>query len=138
MFGGVQVVSNICSVVLNKLVAVWIGPAGMGLFSIFNSAIDMLRSGTSLGLRTSAVRDIAMAHGSGDTKALNRIVAVVRRWAWFISIFGAVSTMALAPALSLWSFGSTDHLWDFVLLACVLLSTALPTVSLQSCKALRN
>ena len=25
MFGGVQVVSNICSVVLNKLVAVWIG-----------------------------------------------------------------------------------------------------------------
>ena len=121
MFGGVQVVSNICSVVLNKLVAVWIGPAGMGLFSIFNSAIDMLRSGTSLGLRTSAVRDIAMAHGSGDTKALNRTVAVVRRWAWFISIFGAVSTMALAPALSLWSFGSTDHLWDFVLLACVLL-----------------
>ena len=94
MFGGVQVVSNICSVVLNKLVAVWIGPAGMGLFSIFNSAIDMLRSGTSLGLRTSAVRDIAMAHGSGDTKALNRIVAVVRRWAWFISIFGAVTTIA--------------------------------------------
>ncbi len=121
MFGGVQVVSNICSVVLNKLVAVWIGPAGMGLFSIFNSAIDMLRSGTSLGLRTRAVRDIARAHSSGDTKALNRIVAVVRRWAWFISIFGAVTTMALAPALSLWSFGSTDHLWDFVLLACVLL-----------------
>ena len=79
MFGGVQVVSNICSVVLNKLVAVWIGPAGMGMFSIFNSAIDMLRSGTSLGLRTSAVRDIAMAHGSGDAMALSRIVVRLYR-----------------------------------------------------------
>lgn len=121
LFGGVQAVSNLCSVVLNKLVAVWIGPAGMGLFSIYNAAIDMLRSGTSLGLRTSAVRDVAIAHESGDEAAVARIVAVVRRWAWFISIFGAITTMALAPALSQWSFGSQDHLWHFVLLAAVLL-----------------
>ncbi len=121
LFGGVQVVSNLCSVALNKLVAVWIGPAGMGLFSIFNSAIDMLRSGTSLGLRTSAVRDIAEASEAGDTHRLATVIAVVRRWAWFISIFGAITTLALAPTLSKWSFGTYDHLWDYVLLASVLL-----------------
>lgn len=121
LFGGVQVVSNLCSVALNKLVAVWIGPAGMGLFSIYNAAIDMLRSATSLGLRTSAVRDVAIAHESGDQAAVARIVAVVRRWAWFVSIFGAITTMALAPALSQWSFGSQSHLWHFVLLAAALL-----------------
>lgn len=121
VFGGVQVVSNLCSVVLNKLVAIWIGPAGMGLFSIFNSAVDMLRSGTSLGLRTSAVRDIAEASGAGDSQRLARIIAVVRRWAWFISVFGAITTLALAPTLSKWSFGNYDHLWDYVLLSCVLM-----------------
>lgn len=125
LFGGVQVVSNLCSVALNKAVAVWIGPAGMGMFSIFNSAIDLLRTSTSLGLRNSCVRYMAMASESGDEAAEGRMVALIRKWAWFAAIFGAVTTMALAPALSRWSFGSSDHVWDFVLLAGVLMFNGL-------------
>ena len=74
----------------------------MGLFSIYNATIDMLRSATSLGLRQSSVRDIALADESHDDRQLARMVAVVRRWAWFISLFGAITTMALAPLLSRW------------------------------------
>ena len=121
VLGSVQMASNICSVILNKLVALWIGPAGMGMYSIYNSAVEMLRSATSLGLRTSTVRDVALASESGIGEKLARMVAVVRRWSWFISLFGAITTMALAPALSRWSFGTTDHLWDFVLLSAALL-----------------
>lgn len=106
---------------MNKLVALWIGPVGFGLFSLYNAAIDMLRSATSLGIRNSSVRDIAIAAESGDETAVGRTISIVKRWAWFISIFGAVTTMALAPLLSRWSFGDTDHLWDFVLLSSALL-----------------
>ncbi len=121
VFGGVQMASNICSIALNKLVALWIGPVGFGLFSLYNSAIDMLRSATSLGIRTSSVRDIAIASESGDSHRLGRIVSVVRRWGWFIGLFGAITTMALAPALSQWSFGNSRHIWDFIILASALL-----------------
>ena len=121
LFGGVQVVSNLCSVVLNKLVAIWIGPVGMGLFSLYNAAIDMLRSATSLGLRSSCVREVAIASTSGNPATLGRVIAIVKKWSWFASIFGAVTTMALAPLLSRWSFGTTDRIWDFILLASVLM-----------------
>ena len=113
--------SNLCSVVLNKLVAIWIGPVGMGLFSLYNAAIDMLRSATSLGLRSSCVREVAIASASGNPATLGRVIAIVKKWSWFASIFGAVTTMALAPLLSRWSFGTTDRIWDFILLASVLM-----------------
>ena len=35
LFGGLQVTGILCSVVRSKLVAVWIGAAGMGLFRHF-------------------------------------------------------------------------------------------------------
>lgn len=117
--------SNLCSVVLNKLVAVWIGPVGMGLYCLYNSAIEMVRSATSLGLRTSCVRDVSLAGQSGNAERLAQVVAVIRRWAWFAGIFGAVVMLAGAPALSRWSFGNDKHMWDFVFLSCTLMFNGL-------------
>ena len=34
IFGGVQMIGIICSIVRTKLVAMWIGPVGMGLFGL--------------------------------------------------------------------------------------------------------
>ena len=59
LFGGVQGVGILCSVVRVKLAALWLGPAGVALFGIFNGAVDMVRSFSQLGLRSSSVRDVA-------------------------------------------------------------------------------
>ena len=48
IFGGVQMIGIICSIVRTKLVAMWIGPVGMGLFGLFNQALDMLNTATNL------------------------------------------------------------------------------------------
>ena len=58
IFGGTQMLTIICSIVRNKLVSVWLGPSGMGLFGLYNSAIDMINVFSNMGLRTSSVRDI--------------------------------------------------------------------------------
>lgn len=141
LFGGVQVVSNLCSIVLNKLVAMWIGPVGIGLFSIFNSSADMLKSITSLGLRTSAVRDMAMAVESRDEYRIGRVIAVIRRWAWIISLLGAAVTIALSPLLSRWSFGDSRHTWHFILLSLVLFFNGFTNSELsilQGCERLKQ
>ena len=62
IFGGVQMIGIICSIVRTKLVALWIGPVGVGLFGLFNQALDMLNTATNLGIRQSSVRDISQAH----------------------------------------------------------------------------
>ena len=56
IFGSVQAVQMLCSVVRTKFVALWIGAAGIGLFGIFSSAFEMISVLVQLGIRNSGVR----------------------------------------------------------------------------------
>ena len=117
IFGSVQVVTILCSIVRVKLVALWIGPAGIGLYGIFNSALEMINNTCQLGLRSSAVRDLAAA----DERGLPRVVLTVRRLGWLLGLCGAVLTVALAVPLSLYAFGDRGHAWCFAVLAVTVL-----------------
>ena len=57
VFGGVQVVSILVGIIRNKFVAMILGPAGMGLVSLFNSTINLLSNSTNLGISMSAVKN---------------------------------------------------------------------------------
>ncbi len=113
IFGGVQVISILCSIVRTKLVAVWIGAAGVGLFAIYNSTIEMISAFTRFELRSSSVRDISSAAPS----RLVVITTAVRRWSWLLGMFGAILIIGLSPWLSQWSFGDDNHTLGFVLLS---------------------
>ena len=124
IFSGVQVITILCSVVRTKLVALFIGAAGVGLFGIFNSAIDMLASLTTLGIGASSVRDMASASG----RARDLAGVVVRRLGLILGIFGAMAMLLLAPWLSSYSFHDTSHTWQFMLLAvCMFFNTLTST-----------
>lgn len=113
MFGSLQMINVVCSVLRAKLVAVWIGPVGVGLFGIFNSAVDMISSIAQLGLRPSAVKEIAKASDA----ELPPLIKTVRRLGWVLGVAGMLLTMALSPLLSLITFGNTDWWWSFALLS---------------------
>ena len=117
VFSGVQALNILCSVVRCKLVAMWIGPAGIGLFAIWNSALDMINTATNLGVRSSSVRDISADVSRGDRAAISRVVTVVRRWSLWLGVAGALLTMAFAPLLSRISFGDDRHVFGFVALS---------------------
>lgn len=125
IFGGVQVLNILCSLIRNKLVAMWIGPAGVGLFGIFNQALEMLNTATNLGVRNSSVRDISQAVEKRDSSLISRIVTVVRRWSLWLGLGGALITMAIAPLLSRLTFGDFNHIWHYVALSAAVLFMAL-------------
>lgn len=79
LLGGVQVLSILCSIVRNKCIALWLGPAGVGVIGLYNATIEMLSALTGLGLRQSAVRNISQAR-TRDEAALARMAKVLRRW----------------------------------------------------------
>jgi len=118
VFGGVQMTTILCGIVKVKLIALWLGPVGVGLFGIFNGAVDMISSVSQLGVRSSAVKDIAAARQS---PAEGVTVTVVRRWGWLLGIFGALLMLAAAPLLSHKTFGDSDHTTSFMLLAAAML-----------------
>lgn len=125
LFGGVQVMGILCSIIRTKLVAIWIGPVGVGLFGLFNNALEMINTGTNLGIRGSSVRDISQAVAGDDRTLISRIIVVVRRWSLWLGLGGALLTLLLSPLLSQITFGTQDQMWGFVALSIAVLLMAI-------------
>lgn len=121
LFSWVQLVGIACSIVRTKLVALWIGTLGIGLFGLFNTALDSITTLTQLGIRQSPVRNIASA---GDGNALSRIVAAVRAWSWLLGIAGAFLTLVFSPLLSEVTFGNGHFTIGFIILSVAVMLSA--------------
>lgn len=122
LFGGLQVTNILCSIVRTKLVALWIGAVGMGLFGLFNSALELIYSISQLGIRQSAVRDMA----SASTAQIPRIAWSIRRWSIALGFVGAILTLIFSRWLSQISFGDSSYQWAF---ACFSILVFLSAVS---------
>ncbi|MBQ5751166.1 MAG: O-antigen translocase, partial [Bacteroidaceae bacterium] len=141
IFGGVQVVSILCSVIRTKIIAVLLGSVGIGIIGLYNNAIETITALTGLGIRSSSVREISEAHNRENENELSRIVTIVRRWSWFVGLLGAVVLITLSPVLSQYTFGDDEHIWGFVWLSCTLLFNALASgeqAILQGTKQLKR
>lgn len=121
IFGGTQVFTILVGIIRNKFVAVLLGPFGMGISGLLNSTTSLVNSITSMGLRTSAVRDIAKAHESGNEERIARMTAVMRKFVWFTGFLGMFVVLTFAREFSVWTFGNEDYTWAFRLLSVTLL-----------------
>lgn len=120
LFGGVQVYTIIIQIIKSKVIAVLLGPFGVGIQGLYQSALDLIKQATSLGISQSAVRDVAEANGSGDIKIISRKVTVLRKIVWFTGLLGLVAVIACSPVLSKASFGNSEYVIPFVILSVIL------------------
>lgn len=127
IFGGVQVFNILISIVSSKVVALLLGPIGMGIVSLLNSTIGMVGGFTEFGLRISAVKNVATAAESNDQDLLGKTVKVFRLLVWFTGSLGLIITLILAPQLSDLAFGNRAYSVSFMLLSIILLFTQVNT-----------
>jgi len=123
--GGAQVISILIRIVGTKVIAVLLGPTGVGIAGLYQSTIEIVKSATGLGLDFSAVRDVAEAAGSGDQQRIGRTITILRRWVWVTGLLGVTLLLIFREQFSFYAFKGSDHAFDFVLLAVVPLFTAL-------------
>ncbi len=119
IFGSVQGLNIVIGLVRNKLVALLLGPAGMGLVSLLNSTITFMSQATSLGISFSAVKHISEIFDSGDEERIAHYIKVVRTWCLITALLGMLLCAMLGPVLSNYSFAWGDHTLEFILLAPV-------------------
>ena len=100
LFGGVQVYTILIQVIKSKIIAVLLGPMGVGIQGLYQSALDLIKQATSFGISQSAVRDVAEANGSGDTKRISRTVTILRKIVWLTGLLGLLGVVAFSPLLS--------------------------------------
>lgn len=110
LFGSVEMLTMLCSVIRTKLMAVWGGAVGVGLLGLYGVALEMLSTLAEMGLRVSSVRDIARTSGA-EADALSRMV---RRIGLLLGCVGALATAVFSPLLSLVAFGDASHCWAFI------------------------
>ena len=80
--GSSSVVAVAAGIVKNKVVAVFLGPAGVGLFGLLQSVLATVGTIAGMGIGSSGVRQIAASSTAGDTQLLSS----TRRALWRASV----------------------------------------------------
>ena len=140
IFGGVQGLNILISLVRNKLVALLLGPSGMGLAALFQTTVNFISQATNLGISFSAVRNLSELFDSGDEARIAHFIKVVRAWSLLTGLAGMLVCMLAGPLLSSTTFSWGDHTLHFVLLSplvCLLAITGGETAILKAARQLR-
>ena len=106
-----------------KVVAILLGPEGIGLVSLYQSIIDLVGNVAGLGIASSGVREVAEACASNDSRRIAVATQTLKRLSWLTGLLGWLVTAALSYPLSQWILGSHLHAGSIALLGASLLFT---------------
>lgn len=117
IFGGVQGLNVIVSLVRNKFVALLLGPSGMGLVTLFNTTVQFISQSTHFGISMSAVRHLSEYPDDDHHPQIEHFVKVVRVWSMLTALLGMLVCITIGPFLSSATFAWGDHSLHFILLS---------------------
>lgn len=141
LFGLVQVSNLVLSIVRSKFVAVLIGPAGYGVFSLLNSTLELLRQGTGFSLDISGVKKISESFAAKDDYQISKNASVLLKLSVFTGLLGVLILVLMSPLLSKWTFGNYDKTLAFVWISVSLLFkqiTGAQSAVMQGVSQLKN
>lgn len=140
-FGGVQGLNIAIGLVRTKCIAVLLGPNGMGIMSLYNSAIQMMQNITNLGLDKSGVPMVSKAFEDSKqpdnqatdkpndltnkqsdnltAKQLNDAIKQVRSLFLLASLLAMVCGILFSWLLSVTAFGDMSRTIHFIALSPV-------------------
>lgn len=136
IIGSAQVVNILISIVKMKVLAVVLGPSGVGLLSIYNSLLGMVQQTAGLGMGSSGVREIASSRG--DEATLSRVRRVL-----FVAhlIQGALAMLAvwlLRERIAIWLFGDAARATEVGLIGIAILIGLLSSAQTTLLQGLRK
>lgn len=141
LLGSVQVLGVVVAVVRNKLTAVLVGSAGMGLADFYSRAVELLSGAAGMGLGLSGTRALSALYAEGRLRAVRHYACLLRTLSVWAALFGALITVALAPLLSSLTTGGYGLTAGYALLAPSVAATVLTageTAVLKGLQRLRS
>ncbi len=125
LFGGVQVFNILINLIRGKLVALLLGPEGMGISSLLTSSMNTIQQFTGLGLNMSSIQEISRAYEQNDHNKIAYVVYILRKLLYITATLGSLLSIILCSYLSEWTFGNSDYKWYFVILSIVIFFTTI-------------
>jgi PST family polysaccharide transporter len=107
IIGSAQAVRIVITILRTKVVAVLLGPAGIGLLSILNNLYEMASMSASLGLNSSGVRELSSARGELET--LSRVRRVLLGMLLLQGLIAVLLIWIARRWLAEWLLGSAEY-----------------------------
>lgn len=133
-----SVISVVMSVIRLKVLAILLGPAGVGLFGIYNVISDLAASLVGLGVQSSGVRQIAVAVSTGDEVRIARIARLLTLLSWGLGGLGAALLLVLAVPISRLSFDTEARAAGVMLIGVAVLARIVAGASLALIQGFRR
>jgi O-antigen/teichoic acid export membrane protein len=128
LIGGANIITIILGMFRVKVIAILVGPVGVGVLSIFQNLIDLIKSITNLGINYSGVKEVAS--NSNDDINLFRSILILKRWSLTLGFVGMLLTVIFSVNLSKYSFGSRQYSNEIVVLSVTILFSSISGVQL--------
>ena len=136
--GLAQAIQIILKMANTKLVAILLGPAGVGTIGLFQSGINLVSTISSLGIGNSAVRDIAKANKEENPQEISLTIFTLRRLVWISGLIGALFCLIAGSWLSQLSFNSEEYAWSFRILGLMVLLNQISAGQMALLQGLRR
>jgi len=104
-------------VIRTKVIALILGPSGIGLLGLYTCISELVRSVAGMGINSSGVRQIAEAVGSQDKQRIARTIITLRRVALCSGVAGGLLLVAFSSLAARLSFGDEARTASVALLA---------------------
>ena len=139
VFGGVHVLKTAASMLRNKLTARLLGPAGLGLITVYNAISGFVVCCCNFGLPVNATRHTGELFESGSQEEMERLVCLIRTWALWTSFFAVVVCLLCSPLLSYMFFDEDfGHYAEILWLAPIVVSLIIAEAECAVLKGLRQ
>ncbi len=138
MFGSVQVLNILAGLVRNKVAAVLLGPAGVGLASLMLTWQGLASQATNFGIHFGSIPRLSQLHESGNSEALVHEIGVMRAWSVVAALLGALLCVLAGPLACHAVFHSAEHATWFAWMAPAVAALALTGSETSILKATRQ
>jgi enterobacterial common antigen flippase len=100
-----------------KILAVFLGPSGVGILSVLNHFHTVAVTGIGLGLGTGIVKYVSSFQHTGDEPSVQRVLSNAFSITFIVSLVAFVVSLFLGPQLSRWMLSDTRYSLFIVLYA---------------------
>lgn len=135
---GAKVVTIFISIIRTKVLAILMGPSGMGVVNLVISSTELARVALSFGLESATARQVAEASSTGAPEKIDHAYHTSARTALVVGMLAATVLLVCSPLLAERMLGDGGKFWWFGLGALSLVFTPLLGVQLAFLQGLRQ
>jgi len=136
IIGSAQVAKILIAILRMKVLALLLGPSGVGLLSIYNSLLSMVKTAAGLGMGSSGVREIAGA--KGEEQALSRVRRVLFAAHLVQGTLALLGVWLLRAQIAEWLFADSGYATEVGLIGLAILFTLLATAQTALLQGMRR